>query len=422
MRVLVFEQWRGGHYDNYLECLVPRLHELVDEVVLAVSRARVERENVDSTLAAMARLPRVRVLADVPPADPGLPAGQRWQLLKNLQRSVSETRPDYLMVPSADSQNLALAALGSLGVSAFPRDLQTEATFHCGYLTPAKTRRQAAKEFVYRLTHRGSTWTHLNFVNAFYLEQAISARRGWVGRAQIVADPIPRTRRLDAPAARRLLGIPEDGRYLGFLGGLDQRKAVPELLAAFRTASLGAKDRLLLGGLLDESFRRLIHDHYQDLIAAGRLVLIDRYLSTDELLRGFGALDVVCAVYRDFPGLSSLMLKGLAAGRPVIAGDMGWPGQLVERFGIGHTVNIHRREEFAATLAVALESSGNYAETEAVRRLLQFHDPSNFAAGMTERLRTLTGKPKVREVATWEWVTEALELPSSHEFGAVGLP
>lgn len=419
MRVLVFEQWRGGHYDNYLECLIPRLLELVDEVVLAVPRTRIVGGHVDSPLAAIAQMPRVRLLADVSPADPGLPAGERWQLLKNLQRSVFETRPDYLMVPSADAQNLALAALSSLGVSVFPRDLPTEATFHCGYLTPTKTRRQAAKEFVYRLAHRGSSWTHLNFVNAFYLEQAVSARRRWVGRAQIVADPIPRTRRLDAPAARRLLGIPEDGRYLGFLGGLDQRKAVPELLAAFRTASLGAKDRLLLGGLLDESYRRLIHDHYRDLIAAGRLVLIDRYLSTDELLSGYGALDVVCAVYRDFPGLSSLMLKGLAAGRPVIAGNMGWAGRLIERFEIGHTVNIHRHEEFAATLAVALESSGDYIESEAVRRLLQFHDPSNFAAGMTERLRTLTGKPKVREITTWEWVTQALEVSSPDALGVV---
>jgi glycosyltransferase involved in cell wall biosynthesis len=410
MRVLVFEQWRGGHYFNYLESLVPRLSELADEVVVAVTRQAIESDRFKAQLGAIATLPKVRFEASVPAADPALPTRERLRLLLNLRAAIAETRPDYLMVPSADAQTLAMAAFGHLGLSILPRGLPSEATFHNGYGPAVNNRRQLLKEWIYRAAYSGCTWTHLNFVNFLYLEHAAQKRRSWVNRARLMADPVPQAPRLDRIAARRLLGVPEQGRYLGLLGGLDQRKALPELLAAFRKAALGAHDRLLLGGRLDLDFRRLIDSEYQDLIRADRLILIDRFLTDEELLQGFGALDVVCATYRDFPGLASLLLKGLAAGRPVLAQKFGWSEALINRFAIGHTADIYEIEEFAKTLRTALEASGDYIETEAVRRLLEFHDPANFTAAMSERLRCLTGKPVTHEIKTWEWVLEGQHI------------
>jgi hypothetical protein len=408
MRVLVFEQWQGGHYFNYLESLVPRLLDLSDEVVVAMTQRAIDTDRFKTQLGTIAKLPRVRFVPSVPIADPSLPAGERLQLLRNLQSAVAETRPDYLMVPSADAQNIALGAIGLLGVNMLPRGLPTEATFHCGYGPAINNRKQAMKESVYRAAYAGSTWTHMNFVNFLYLEHAVQKRRSWVGRAQLVADPVPEAPRLERSAARRLLGIPEDGRYLGLLGELDQRKAIPELLAAFRAAQLGAHDRLLLAGRLDPQFRQLIDADYGDLLRVGRLVLIDRFLSDEELLGGFGAVDLVCATYRDFPGLASLMLKGLAAGRPLLAQDFGWSGALIKRFGLGTTVASYDIPVFAAGLRAALERSADYRETEAIRRLLSFHHPSNFIAGMTERLRAMTGAEKLQPIKTWDWVLDGL--------------
>jgi hypothetical protein len=408
MKVLVFEQWQGGHYFNYLEALVPRLLDLADEVVVTMTRRAIETDRFKTQLGAIAALPRVRFVGTVPIADPSLPARERLQLLRNLQGAVAETQPDYLMVPSADAQTLALGAVGLLGVNMLPRGLTSEATFHCGYGPAINNRKQAIKESVYRAAYAGSTWTHMNFVNFLYLEYAVQRRRSWIPRARLVADPVPETPRLSRSAARRLLGIPEDGRYLGLLGELDSRKAIPELLAAFRAASLGAKDRLLLGGRLDPQFRQLIDAQHGDLVMAGRLVLIDRFLSDEELLGGFGALDLVCATYRDFPGLASLMLKGLAAGRPLFAQDFGWSGALIKRFSLGTTVTTYDTPIFASGLRAALESSADYVETEAIRRLLNFHHPSNFIAGMTERLRVMTGRPALQPIKTWDWVLEAL--------------
>jgi len=408
MRVLVFEQWQGGHYFNYLELLVPRLAELADDVIVSMTSRALQSDRFKAQLGAIATLPGVQFDGGVSAADPALPGSERLRLLLNLRDAVADWRPDYLYVPSADAQTLAMGALGHLGVSILPRGLPSEATFHCGYGPAVNGAKQALKEWVYRAAYAGCRWTYLNFVNFLYLEHAIQRRRRWLPRARLMPDPIPQSPRLDRVAARRLLGVPEDGRYLGLLGALDQRKAIPELLAAFRLAKLGVKDRLLLAGRIDAQFRRLIEGEYQDLLRSERLILIDRFLTDDELLHGFGALDVVCATYRDFPGLASLMLKGLAAGRPVLAQDFGWAKALIDRFAIGHTVNIDQPRGFARTLTEALEASGDYLETDAVRRLLSFHEPANFSATMSERLRCLVGKPMIQEIKTWDWVLEAL--------------
>lgn len=408
MRVLVFEQWRGGHYFNYLEALIPRLAELADEVVVAMTKSAMTNDDFQERFGAIAAMPGVRFEASVPAANPALPARESVNLLRNLRAAVSRARPDYLMVPSADAQTLAMGILGYLGVSMLPRGLPAEATLHYGYGPAINRPGQHLKDFVYRCAFSGSTWTDLNFVNFFYYQHGVRERYSWVDRARLIADPVPTVPRLGKIAARRMLSIPEDGRYLGLLGELDARKAIPELLAAFRAASLAPSDRMLLAGRLDADYRRLIHRDHADLLSAGRLVLIDRYLTKDELLQGFGALDVVCPVYRDFPGLASLMLKGIAAGRPMLAQNFGWCEAMIRKFAIGHTADIRRVEGFAETMRLALEASAGYRETDAVRRLLSFHEPANFAAGMTERLRCALGRPAAHPIKTWDWVVEGL--------------
>src|SRR6202011_2858987 len=102
----------------------------------------------------------------------------------------------------------------------------------------------------------------------------------------------------------------------------------------FRAAKLGRTDRFLLAGKLVAEYAKLIRDEYQDLIHDGTLIVIDRFLTEAVLANAFAALDVHCSVYNGFSGLSSLMLKSVAAGVPVVVADhLGWPRAIVKRFG-----------------------------------------------------------------------------------------
>jgi glycosyltransferase involved in cell wall biosynthesis len=409
MRVLVFEQWCGGHYFNYLRCLLPRLSGLVDEVIVALTREAMRSKDFELTLSSLQLLPNVRFDDRINPADPSLPARERFGLLRNLVDTVRRTRPHYLLVPSADAQTLAMGLLGHVGIDVLPANVTSEATFHYGYGPAIASREHVVKEAVYRFMYSGCTWTRLNFVSFLYYEHLIARRVAWSKRAHLVPDPVPRAPRLTRQAARRLLGIPEDGRYLGLLGSLDARKAIPELLAGFRAAKLGPKDRLLLAGRLDPRYRVLIDSDYCDLIANGRLVVLDRFLSEEELLQGYGALDLVCATYRDFPGLASLLLKGLASGRPILTRNFGWSAALVKRFGVGWVTDIFEIDSLAKALTAGLDGSSAYVESEATKRLLDFHDPENFTDTMLDQIRRTVGKSPPTLTRSWDWVLEALD-------------
>jgi glycosyltransferase involved in cell wall biosynthesis len=409
MRVLVFEQWRGGHYFDYLECLLPRLSELASEVVVTLTKRALESEEFETKVGACRAFGNIRFESSIPDADPSLPLRERLTLLMHLRDAVARTKPDYVLVTSADSQTLAMGALGHLGLTQLPKSIPSEATFHSGYGPALATIKHFMKEAVYRFAFSGCSWTRLNFVNFLYYEYILRHHCRWAGRVRLVPHPVANAPRLTRSEARSLLDVPQDGRYLGILGSLDARKAVPELLAAFRAAKLGATDRLLLAGRLDPDFRSLIAREYGDLLKSERLVLIDRFMTDREVNQGYGALDLVCTTYRDFPGVAGLMLKGLSAGRPVVGHDFGWSRALIRRFGVGCVVNVSDTHGFAQTLRSALEASANYIEPESTKRLLAYHDTSNFTETMLDQIRRAVGKPGRHPLRTWDWVLEALK-------------
>lgn len=414
MNVLVFEQWQGGHYDNYLECLLPALARLAETVVVAVTPRFLAAPQSPARQPALAALGNVRFTPSVPELSPRLPPRHRWRAAMNLRDAMRAVRPDYTLVPSADAQSAALAGLQCLGRDVLKGLGPVEATFHTGYGPALVTAKQRLKERVYGRIYAHLRLARLNFVNFNYYEYLASRPRPGRSEIRLVGDPVPSLQPIGREAACRLLGIDPAGRTVGLLGSLDRRKAIPELLAAFRAARLRDGDRLLLGGRLAPEFAALVRDRYADLQASGRLVVLDRFLSGEELRHGFEALDLVAPVYYDFPGLASLALKALAAGRPVLVGDLGWSRSLVRRFEVGQRVDVHDAAAFARAIENGLDAAADYRPSEAVDRLLAFHGTDNFTAHMLDGVARHGGKPAPRPCCDWPWVLQALPAARRH--------
>jgi glycosyltransferase involved in cell wall biosynthesis len=414
MKVLVFEQWHGGHYDNYLACLLPQLATLAEEVVVAVTPRFMASPQSPARQADIAALGNVAFQPSVPEISPRLPARDRYRAAMNLVDAMRAGRPDYTLVPSCDAQSWVLAGLQSLGRDALRGLGPVEATFHTGYGPSLVTAKQRLKELVYGRIYRQLRLARMNFVNFNYYEYLQARGRGGRPEIRLVGDPVPVVRPIGREAACRLLGIEPRGRTLGLLGSLDRRKAIPELLAAFSSARLKEGDRLLLGGRLAPEFATLVRERYASLLTSGRLVLLDRFLSDDELQHGFEALDLVAPVYYDFPGLASLALKALAAGRPVLVGDLGWSRSLVRRFEVGQRVDLRDGAAFARAIENGLDAAADYRPGEAVERLLAFHAVDNFADHMLEGVALHGGRTPLRARLDWPWVLEALPAGRRH--------
>jgi glycosyltransferase involved in cell wall biosynthesis len=237
-------------------------------------------------------------------------------------------------------------------------------------------------------------------------------------RCALMPDPV------DAPTvtrmadARRALCVPPDGRLIACTGMLDERKGVDLLVRAFARAcqnnQLRADDRLLLAGLASARVRGILGGACAGLVRDGRIIVMDRFLSDEELALALAAPDVVCTPHPSHVGISSIALRALAAGRCVLASDFGWQGWFVERFGLGIACGVRSEEGFAASIGAALDAATDFTRTPTHDALLRFHSPENFRACWTRALRARMGLPVPPGLVSWEETVAACANQESH--------
>lgn len=414
MKALVLEHWSGGHHFNYVECLVRRLAGFCSEVVVATTPYSASSALFTRQLGPLRSLPNVRFDEELPVPRASGRLRFRLSLGRNVLDAITRHKPDLVYLPTADEQVLALP-LHALAGARRPRGAAIEALIHYKCFTADANARERLLSAVQCQLLRTGVFARLNFVNFLQFEDAVQRRPPLAKIARAAGDPVPQPARIARALARRALGLDPAGRYVGMVGGLDDRKAVPETLAAFRAAKLRRTDRLLLAGSLAPEWARLVRDEYHDLVRTGTLVVLDRFLTGEELAHAFAALDVHCSVFKSFDGLSSLMLKSIAAGVPVLVCDRpSWARATVRRFGVGHAADVASIDAFSRTLRQALESSAEHWEDEAVGRLLRFHSVENFTEGLVETAAARAGKPPASPVLPWSWVLEALPPERRH--------
>lgn len=397
----------GGHYTNYLEYIVPAMSAMSSELVLAVTRSFFDSSGFQGIRRVSAECANLEFDLDVPESDPACPWQNRLRLLSNLRDAIHRNKPDYVFVPSGDAQNIALGFCAPFSRGLLSASAASECIIHWGYGPGPMDFKSRLKRSIYDTSFSWSSWKRLNFVNFLLYELHTAKDRH--RRVGMVPDPIHRPPVITRQEARRLLGVPDDGRMIGFIGGMDGRKAIPELLQAFRRAPLATTDRLVLAGRLDPEYASLIRRDYSDLQRKGRLIVIDRSLTESEMAHGFSALDLVCLPYYQFPCLSSLMLRAVAAQRHVLVHDFGWMRAIARRFRAAMVCNIYDPSSFSSALVNSLEQASGYTITPAIEALINYHSPSNFLAHSLEGLGNFSGQSSRHQMTSWSSVMEQLE-------------
>jgi len=410
MRVLVNQQYHLGHHYQYIEHLLPALTAVVDDVVVAVTPAGQASDQFKSFLAPFQ--PRVRFEAILPEADPSYAMGERLRVHRDLREVVRTIDPAYVLIPSGDAQATAMAPYRLLGRGSVPGSIPCEIGVHFGTGLAAATASARVRDRLNLLNLALSGAVRIHLVNLLFYEQARSLGR-FGRRFVLMPHPVAMPARMTKRDSRHLLGLPEDGRYIGLAASLDARKAVGEFLQAFRSATSAADDRVLLAGRMNQTHVRLIEQQHGDLVKQGRLIVLNAFLDQPTFQAALRALDVVCTPYPRFAGLSSTLLEGVAAGRPILANDFGWSRAIVRRFSLGWTCDVLDHERFSSAIRLALDRSGEYVESEATRRLLRFHTPENFGASWVDSI-SRTSAQSAKTAVDWQWVEEALPEPMRH--------
>jgi len=399
MRVLIDQQFHLGHHYQYIGHLLAPLAAAA-EVVVAITREGQESKEFRTFLEPFAG--RVRFEPVLPAAKPWLPMSERWQVHQDFRQVVRKFHPDYVLIPSGDAQATMMALHRLVGTGGTPGRLPCELGIHLGSGAPTagwKTRLRDRLNGL-NLSLTGARRVHL--VNFLFYDQVRKLRPGVFS---VMPHPVAAGPELYKAESRRLLAIPEDGRYIGLAASIDSRKAVGEFLDGFREVAR-PDDRVLLAGYINDTHWKTINDRFADLIARGQLWLIRRFLTAAEYQAALCALDVVCTPYPRFAGLSSTLLEGVAAGRPILADNFGWSAAVVDRFQLGWTCDVLDHTQFAQAIRRALDTAGAYRRSEGARRLLAFHTVDNFSDHWMAGIDRALGRPP-RPVKTWEWVNAA---------------
>ncbi|MBC7881131.1 MAG: glycosyltransferase [Anaerolineae bacterium] len=424
MKVQIFEQLTGGHYTEYIHYLLPTLVRLIDEklineVVVTITPKHLKSDSFQHQLSKFSSSVHFDpCLQEVNPClslDPRLlvksPTSfisalqRRTQIETNLINSVHRIKPDYLISTTAETQSSITGSLKSLlGRQFLPKHIRSQGIFHYGSGGTATSIVDTIKDLCYRSMWKHSPWSRLLFVNPLIYEHLKQQGTSFAKRFDLVPNPVPTFTSVDKTSARKALKIPMEGRYIGFIGSIDARVAIPELIAAFRAATSNPTDRLLLAGRILPRYKKLLEEEFKALIEHKRLILIDRYLDLEEINLGYSALDAVSLLYYKRANLSANLLKAVSAQRPAIANDYGYTGMMVKRFDIGWSCDVSDHQALVATLRKSLEACEAYHVNERTSRLIQFHHPDNYAATVLKDLHSLVMPDHHNQPKTWEWV------------------
>jgi len=426
MKVQIFEQFMGGHYTNYIEHLLPTLIELkksnlINEIIVTITSEHLESEYFEKQLKVYSQWvnfePCLQYVDNSLGLDPRLilknpkvfisSLQKRTQISNNLTNSVNRIKPDYLISTTADTQSSLRWSISSLlGVRCLPENTYAVGIFHYGYSGAVTNLTDQIKDFGYRLTWKYSPWSRLFVVNPLVYEKINFSYKSskFSQRIKLVPDPVPPFKNIDKKTARHLFGIPEEGCYIGFIGSMDHRVAIPEMLNAFRSATSKPTDRLVLAGKIRPEYKKIIESEFELLLTEGRLIIMDRYLNLDEMNIGFCSLDIVSIMYYKQNNLSANLLKSIAMHRPVIVNKFGYTDMIVNRFNTGWSCNVLDHKDCVNTFEKALEECLNYSLNEKTKRLIEFHYPNNYAETILQDFLKITRPNLKPEVKTWESV------------------
>jgi glycosyltransferase involved in cell wall biosynthesis len=411
MRVLIIEQtYNGGHYLNYVRYLVQAFAPLRCEIVVAVPNRAPESAQFKMYLAP--HRSRFR-LEFIPPRDDTI---SKWRMTLANARAfralIARVKPDAVYVPTLDryifSIRDGMAQSLAWWLALRPRLSQP----HCEALVlglPAAYGMSHRSPFIDKMLVRTLPFDVVHYIDPVSFEWVSKKVGGKAGRrARIIADPVEPLPLPTQSEARAMLHLPEHKKLIMSVGWQDRRKGIDYLIRACAQWHPAQPASIVLAGPLSPQIRELVTREYRYLLEDERLIVLDQYLSKEEINACCVAGDLIAVPSRPQPHPSSIVLHAVSAGKMVLAPDSGWFAYMVPKFSLGRLCNPEDPEVLAEALDLALHEAESYKLSAAAKRLVEFHRSENFVIQWRRELGRIMGKGEHTSPCDWNWVLNGL--------------
>jgi hypothetical protein len=399
MRVLIIEQtYDGGHYLNYVRYLVQAFAPLGCEIVVAVPKPALK--SVQFKMYLSPHQSRFR-LEFIPSRDETI---SRWRMVQTDARVFRElldrVKPDAVYVPTLERMAQSLAWWLALRRSRLPRP-------HCEalLLNLADAYGMSRRPVFTRMALHTMPFDVVHYIDPVGFDWVLSKVRGKAGRrARFIADPIESLSPPTRSKARVMLRLPEHKKLIMSIGMQDHRKGVDYLIGACAQWQPAEPASIVLAGPLSPQIRQLVTGEYRHLVDDGRLIVLDRYLSNEEINACCAAGDLIATPYRPQPRPAGIVLHAATAERMVLAANSGWFAYMVPKFSLGRLCDPQTPELLAETFDRALIEAEGYKLSAAAKRLVEFHRSENFILQWRRELCRIMGRCEDASPRDWNWV------------------
>ena len=441
MRVLIYEPQFLGHNLAHAARMVRELAKLPCELTLATSRQAAESLEFAVQLGALESAFRLHLLDEfewdrnrrrvVVTGPRGIAAAYG-----GLRSAIRAAEPQHVYVPYGNLLARFASWPGEIRRRLAAPQVEAETLLIGGrYVLPDGSWRGRLRRRLNVMQLARSPWTTIFHLDRRAVGEIQRLHPRLRARVRLMPDPVDPATKLEKLAARRLLGLRENGKIIVVAGLIELRKGVPQLVEALRriptgtrlvlagkadpavfrpTATEGATDFFILnsngstlsgyswGTVGDQPVvRDWLHRNGRDLLQSDRVESLDRYLDAREFAAAIDGADVVAALYPGHAHSSSIVVAAAAAGRPVLGIDSGWIGESVRQFDLGVVCRHDNPEDVVRGLREALELSTAYRLTPRGDFFVAYNSVANFGAHWSRRLRERLELPSAPELLEW---------------------
>ena len=391
MNVLIYDPIHTGDHLNWVRLLIEASGPYADKITFATTAGAANSLEFHQHLTPLAGRFRLdHQVSSIFTGPPGRFEGFRiarrgWMGLRD---AIQRNKPDHVFVASADVMLRAPLAMApsSLDLGMDPADVEGIV-----FEAPYGFRRQLPWRQQLRMFADVAGLKRLPFGRIMMLAPlAITWLDNYVPsiarRCESITDAIKSTS-YTKTAARAALSLPADGRLIGCIGLLDSPKGVSEFVDSFVASPLRSNDRLFLAGRASEEVLAAI-SRARETINPDSIIFLNQVLTPEQLDLAVSAVDLV-SITGQFPerlGISSTLIRAVAAGRPVLSMPQGWPGYITRQLSLGWIYPDDPHDRLTA-IAQSLDDSEKFQHTPDARAFAASHSEENAIRVCVSNLR-----------------------------------
>lgn len=348
-KVLVFEPDAQGHRLNYAKTVIDAIHPLVANVIFCTQEATIASREYAIHFSQLPENTSVELF--------------RSRSFHSLLRSqiyfarmylaaIKRLQPDYVYVPTADG---LIQLIGWLSLLTAKR----RRTFHAEMLVMGGHSYLESNSSLKKQLKRWWAVSGINMSGCAKLHALDEQLYSMLSRCNlgvIQLDLMPENRTIqqipDKQRSRKEFGLEPNDLVIGFFGRRSIRKGFDLLLNAFAGLEI-PEVKLLILGQDDASTTALYNSSVQNELRH-RIISRNAYVSSEELLLGMTAADVVCIPYPKHHGSSGFLVDAAATGNMLLTTDFGWIGENVKRYELGTTCDVLSPSIFRSALKQAV--------------------------------------------------------------------